>query len=88
MTTFGKLGVAGETHLQDLDSVARSTGRLDKGVWLHIARQYQTCALVQGCSVEFRHYSCSVLLKQCQLHQGYPTGFIRRLVPNFQLLGT
>jgi hypothetical protein len=54
MSTFGKLGPEG--YLQNLASVACSTGVVDRGVWLRIARQYLSCALVRGRGIAFRHF--------------------------------
>jgi hypothetical protein len=48
MSTIGKLGPAAEGYLQNLASVACSTGVVDRGVWLRISRQYLSCALVRG----------------------------------------
>jgi hypothetical protein len=56
MSTFGKLGPAAEGYLQNLASVACSTGVVDRGVWLRIFRQYLSCALVRGRGIVFRHY--------------------------------
>ena len=56
MSTFGKLGPAAECYLQNLATVACSTGVVDRGVWLHISRQYLSCALVRGRGIVFRHY--------------------------------
>jgi hypothetical protein len=54
--TFGKLGPAAEGCLQNLATLVFSTGVVDCGVWLHISRQYLSCALVRGRGVVFRHY--------------------------------
>jgi hypothetical protein len=56
MTTFGKLGPAAGRFLHTLASVACATGVVDRGMWLRIARQYLSCALVRGRGVVFRHY--------------------------------
>jgi hypothetical protein len=56
MSAFGKLGPAAERYLQNLASVACSTGVVDRGVWLRISRQYLSCALVRGRGIVFRHY--------------------------------
>ena len=56
MTTFGKLGPSAEWYLQTLATVACSTGVVDRGMWLRIARQYISCALVRGRGIVFRHY--------------------------------
>jgi hypothetical protein len=56
MSTFGKLAPAAEGYLQNLASVACSTGVVDRGVWLRISRQYLSCALVRGRGIVFRHY--------------------------------
>ena len=47
--------VAAEGYLQNLDTVACSTGVVDRGVWLRISRQYLSCAMVRGRGVVFRH---------------------------------
>jgi hypothetical protein len=64
MSTFGKLGPAAEGYLQNLASVACSTGVLDRGVWLRISRQYWSCALVRGRGIVFRHYYRSLAKKK------------------------
>jgi hypothetical protein len=56
MTSIGKLGPAAEGLLQSLASTACSTGVIDRGMWLRIATQYLSCALVRGRVVIFRHY--------------------------------
>jgi hypothetical protein len=56
MSAFGKLVPAAEGYLQNLASVACSTGVVDRGVWLRISRQYLSCALVRGHGIVFRHY--------------------------------
>jgi hypothetical protein len=56
MSTSGKLGLALEGHLQNLASVACSTGVVDPGVWLRISCQFLSCALVHGRGIAFRHY--------------------------------
>jgi hypothetical protein len=56
MSTFGKLGPAAEGYLQNIASVACSTGVVDRGVWLRISCQYLSCALVRGRGIVFRHY--------------------------------
>jgi hypothetical protein len=56
MTSFGKLGPAAEDFLHSLATIACSTGVVDRGMWLRIARQYLSCALVRGRGVVFRHY--------------------------------
>jgi hypothetical protein len=56
MSTFGKLGPAAEGYLQNLASVACSTGVVDRGVWLRISRQYLSFALVRGRGIVLRHY--------------------------------
>jgi hypothetical protein len=48
MSTFGKLGTAAEGYLQNLATVACSTGVAHRGVWLRISIQYSSCALVSG----------------------------------------
>jgi hypothetical protein len=59
MSTFGKLGPA-EGYLQNLATVACSTGVVDRGVWLRISSQYLSCALVRGRGIVFRQYYSSV----------------------------
>jgi hypothetical protein len=61
MTSFGKLGRAAEGYLQSHATTACSTGVDDRGMWLRIARQCLSCALVHG--VVFRHYYRS--MAQC-----------------------
>ena len=56
MTTFGKLGPSAESYLQKLADVACSTGCVDRGVWLRIAKQFLSCALVRSRGIVFRHY--------------------------------
>jgi hypothetical protein len=56
MSTFGKLGSPADGYLQNLASVACSTGVVDRGVWLRISRQYLRCALVCDCGIVFCHY--------------------------------
>ncbi len=56
MTTFGKLGPSAEGYLQNLATVACSTGAVDRGMWLRIGRQYLSCSLVRGRGIIFRHY--------------------------------
>jgi hypothetical protein len=41
--------------LQSLATIGCSTGVVDRGMWLRIARQFLSCALVRGRSVVFRH---------------------------------
>jgi hypothetical protein len=60
MSAFGKLGPAAEGYLQNLATVACSTGVVDRVVWLRISRQYLSCALVRGRGIDFRPYSCSL----------------------------
>ena len=43
-----------------LAAVVCSTGFVDRGVWLRIAKQCLSCALVRGCGVVFRHYYKSI----------------------------
>ena len=59
-TTFGKLGPSAEAYLQKLADVACSTGFVDRGVWLRVAKQFLSCALVRGRGIVFRHYYKSV----------------------------
>ena len=56
MTTLGKLGPSAETYLKSLADVSCSSGCVDRGVWLRIAKQYLSCASVRGHGVVFRHY--------------------------------
>jgi len=56
MTTFGKLGPSAQGFLQSLADVACSTGVVDRGLWLRIAMQYLSCALVRGRGIVFRRY--------------------------------
>ena len=56
MTTFGKLGPSAQGFLQSLADVACSTGVVDRGLWLRIAIQYLSCALVRGRGIVFRRY--------------------------------
>ena len=62
MNTFGKLGPSAESYLKSLADVASSTGCVDRGVWLRIAKQYLSCALVRGRGVVFRHYYQSTVV--------------------------
>ena len=58
MSTCGKLGPSAEAYLQSLAAVASSSGIVDRGVWLRVARQYLSCALVRGRGfVVHRYYS-------------------------------
>ena len=56
MTTFGKLGPSAQGFLQSLADVACSTGVVYRGLWLRIAMQYLSCALVRGRGIVFRRY--------------------------------
>ena len=56
MTTFGKLGPSAESYLKSLADVACSTGCVDRGVWLRIAKQFLSCALVRDRGIVFCHY--------------------------------
>jgi hypothetical protein len=56
ISTFGKLGPGAEGYLQNLASVACSTGVVDRGVWLRFSHQYLSCALVRGRGIVFRHH--------------------------------
>ena len=47
-------------NLQGLADVACSTGFVDRGVWLRIAKQFLSCALVRGRGVVFRQYYKSI----------------------------
>ena len=60
MTSFGKLGPSAEGYLQSLASVASSTGLVDRGAWLCVARQYLSCALVRGRGQIFHRYYSSL----------------------------
>ena len=60
MTTFGKLGPHAEAYLQSLADVACSTGGVDRGLWLRIAKQFLSCALVRGRGIVFRHHYKSI----------------------------
>ena len=60
MTTFGKLGPSAESYLKSLADVACSTGFVDRGVWLRVAKQFLSCALVRGRGVVLRHYYKSI----------------------------
>ena len=60
MSTFGMLGPSAESYLQSLADVACSTGFIDCGVWLRIAKQFLRCALVRGRGIVFRHYYKSI----------------------------
>ena len=60
MTTFGELGPSAESYLKKLADVACSTGCVDRGVLLRIAKQYLSCALVRGRGIVFRHYYQSI----------------------------
>ena len=60
MTTFGKLGPSAESYLKSLADDACSAGFVDRGVWLRVAKQFLSCALVRGRGVVFRHYYKSV----------------------------
>ena len=42
--------------MKELTDVACSTGCVDGGVWLRIAKQYLSCDLVRGRGIVFRHY--------------------------------
>jgi hypothetical protein len=63
MSTFRKLGPDAEGYLQNLATVANSTGGVDRGVWLSISRQYLSFALVRGRRIVFRHYYRSLAKK-------------------------
>ena len=56
MTTFGKLGPSAESYLQSLADVACSTGVVNRGLWLRIAKQFLSCAWVRGRGIVFRQY--------------------------------
>ena len=60
MTTFGKLGPSAESYLKSLADVACSTGCVYRGVWLRIAKQHWSCALVRGRGIVFRHWYQSI----------------------------
>ena len=59
MSGFGKLGPSAEAYLQSSASVATS-GIVDRGAWLRLARQSLSCALVCGHGVVFRRYYSSL----------------------------
>ena len=61
MTTLGKLGPFAESYLQSLADFACSTSFVDRGVWLRIAKQFLSCALVRGRGIVFRHYYKSIV---------------------------
>ena len=63
MTTFGKLGPSAESYLKSLADVACSTGCVYRGVWLRIAKQHWSCALVRGRGIVFRH--CYQSIAKC-----------------------
>ena len=48
MTTFGQFGPSAVAYLNSLADVSCSVGLVDRGVWLRIAKQYLSCALVKG----------------------------------------
>ena len=48
------------TYLKSSADVACSTGFVDRGVWLRVAQQFLSCALVWGRGVVFRHYYTSI----------------------------
>ena len=60
LTTFGKRGPSAKAYLQTLADVACSTGVVDRGLWLRIAKQFLSCALVRGHDIVFRHYYKSI----------------------------
>ena len=49
-----------KSYLKKLADVACSTGGVDGGVWLRIAKQYLSCALVRGRGIVFRHHYQSI----------------------------
>ena len=55
MSTFGKMGPSAQGFLQSLADVACCTGVEYRGMWLRIAQQYLSCALVRGRGIVFRH---------------------------------
>jgi hypothetical protein len=61
MSTFGQLGPAAEGSLQNLATVACSTGVVDRGVWLRISRQYLSYAL-RARGFVFCHYYRSLAI--------------------------
>ena len=67
MTTFGKLGPSTESYVQNLADVACSTGFADHGVWLRVAKQLLSCALVRGRGIAFRHY-CKIIVMVLLCH--------------------
>ena len=46
--------------MKSLADAACSTGFVDHGVWLRVAKQFLSCALVRGRGVVFRHYCKSI----------------------------
>jgi hypothetical protein len=46
--------------LHNLADVACSTGIVDRGLWIRIAKQYLSCALVCGRDIVFRQYYKSI----------------------------
>ena len=54
------LGPSAEWYLKSLADVACSSGFVDRGVWLRVAKQLLSCALVRGRGVVFRHYYKSI----------------------------
>ena len=60
MSTYGKLAPAAESYLQELATVACSTGVVDRGIWLRKSRQLLSCSLVRGRGIVFRHYYSSL----------------------------
>ena len=46
--------------MNSLADVAYSVGLVDRGVWLRIAKQYLSCALVKGRGAVFRQYYKSI----------------------------
>jgi hypothetical protein len=56
VSTFGKLGPGADGYVQNLATVACSTGVIDRGMSLRISQQNLSCALVRGRGNVFRHY--------------------------------
>ena len=55
-----KHGIYAENTNIYLADVACSTGFVDRGVWLRVAKQFLSCALVRGSGVVFRQYYKSI----------------------------
>ena len=55
MSTFGKTGPSAQGFSQSLADIVCSTGVVHRGLWLRLALQYPSCALVRGRGNMFRH---------------------------------